>query len=162
MKTSAFTVALMASIAFLPMEVEGAEEKASPPQISFPLVQLAGTSTCRFTPHAWVVDTSFNTVELLQVSIWGLPPNTDFDFFSLQVPHAKFGLAWYIGDIQTNAQGVGFGQFIGRFNIETFIVSLEQHPSAEHFPGSARSRSPRTNWGDGQTCPALSPRTLVQ
>ena len=36
---------------------------------------------------------------------------------------APFGLAWYQGDIETNKDGVGYGQFIGRFSIETFIVA---------------------------------------
>src|SRR5207249_10206396 len=38
-----------------------------------------------------------------------------------------------IGDIQTNRFGVGVGKFVGRFNIETFIVSLEKHPSPNIF-----------------------------
>src|SRR5437773_1732418 len=95
MKTVALTVALMTCAALLPIKAAGAEGQASPPTIRFSMVQSAGTSTCRFTPHAWVIDQSFGTVELLTVNVWGLPPNTDFDFFSLQVPHAKFGLAWY-------------------------------------------------------------------
>jgi hypothetical protein len=41
----------------------------------------------------------------------------------IQVPKAPFGLAWYQGDIVTNSNGVGYGRFVGRFNIETFIVA---------------------------------------
>jgi hypothetical protein len=59
----------------------------------------------------------------MDVSVWGLPPNTDFDFFVIQVPNKPFGLSWYQGDIETNKHGRGYGQFVGRFNIETFIVS---------------------------------------
>jgi hypothetical protein len=66
---------------------------------------------------------SVGPVEIMDVKIEGLPPNTDFDFFVIQVPHPPFGLAWYQGDIETNRYGVGHGRFIGRFNIETFIVS---------------------------------------
>jgi hypothetical protein len=66
---------------------------------------------------------SVGPVEIMDVKIEGLPPNTDFDFFVIQVPHPPFGLAWYQGDIETNSHGVGHGRFIGRFNIETFIVS---------------------------------------
>ena len=62
-------------------------------------------------------------VEIMDVTVWGLPPNTDFDFFVIQVPKAPFGLAWYQGDIETNSYGVGHGRFIGRFSIETFIVA---------------------------------------
>ena len=53
--------------------------------------------------------------------MWGLPPNTDFDLFVIQVPNKPFGLSWYQGDIETNKDGVGYGEFIGRFSIETFI-----------------------------------------
>jgi hypothetical protein len=133
MKASAFAVALMSSAAFLPIKAQGAEGQAPPPTISFAMVQSANTSTCRFRPSALVVDRSFGTVELLTVHVAGLPGNTDFDLFSLQVPHAKFGLAWYIGDIQTNRNGQGIGQFVGRFNKETFIVSLDKFPSPNIF-----------------------------
>ena len=66
---------------------------------------------------------SFGPVEIMDVKVEGLPPNTDFDFFVIQVPHAPFGLTWYQGDIETNRNGVGYGRFIGRFSIETFIVA---------------------------------------
>ena len=63
----------------------------------------------------------------------GLPPNTDFDFFVIQVPNKPFGLAWYQGDIETNRFGWGYGRFVGRFNIETFIVSLASVPAPAVF-----------------------------
>src|ERR1700736_3232909 len=66
---------------------------------------------------------SVGPVEIMKVKVWGLPPNTGFDFFVIQAPNAPFGEAWYQGDIETNRNGVGYGEFIGRFNIETFIVS---------------------------------------
>jgi hypothetical protein len=66
---------------------------------------------------------SVGPVEIMDVKVEGLPPNTDFDFFVIQVPKAPFGLAWYQGDIETNTYGVGHERFIGRFNIETFIVA---------------------------------------
>jgi hypothetical protein len=64
-----------------------------------------------------------NPFEIMGVKVWGLPPNTDFDFFVIQVPKAPFGLAWYQGDIETDKDGVGHERFIGRFSIETFIVA---------------------------------------
>ena len=66
---------------------------------------------------------SVGPVEIMKVKVWGLPPNTDFDLFVIQVPNAPFGLSWYQGDIETNKDGVGYGEFIGRFSIETFIVA---------------------------------------
>jgi hypothetical protein len=53
----------------------------------------------------------------------GLPKNTEFDLFVIQVPNAPFGLSWYQGDMESNGRGVARGVFIGRFNIETFIVA---------------------------------------
>ena len=53
----------------------------------------------------------------------GLPNNTEFDLFVVQVPNAPFGLSWYQGDMESNGGGVARGVFIGRFNIETFIVA---------------------------------------
>jgi hypothetical protein len=62
-------------------------------------------------------------VEVMDVHVSGLPPNTEFDFFVIQKPGAPFGLAWYQGDIETGDDGEGHGRFIGRFNEETFIVA---------------------------------------
>jgi hypothetical protein len=68
-------------------------------------------------------------VEVMDVSIEGLPPNTDFDFFVIQKPGAPFGLAWYQGDIETDEYGEGHERFIGRFNDETFIVAQGSVPA---------------------------------
>jgi hypothetical protein len=76
--------------------------------------------------HGRVKIESVGPVEIMDVKVEGLPPNTDFDFFVIQIPNAGFGLSWYQGDIETNRHGVGHGTFIGRFNIETFIVSPVQ------------------------------------
>jgi hypothetical protein len=59
----------------------------------------------------------------MNVSVSGLPPNTDFDFFVIQHPDGPFGMSWYQGDINTDDEGNGEGRFIGRFSIETFIVA---------------------------------------
>ena len=76
---------------------------------------------------------SVGPVEIMNVIVWGLPPNTDFDFFVIQVPNKPFGLSWYQGDIETNRYGVGYGRFVGRFNIESFIVSLASVPAPVVF-----------------------------
>jgi hypothetical protein len=67
--------------------------------------------------------TSIGPVELLDVSVSGLPPNAEFDLFVIQVPNGPFGLSWYQGDIETDANGNGSQRFIGRFSIETFGVA---------------------------------------
>ena len=84
--------------------------------------------------HGRVKIESVGPVEIMKVKVWGLPPNTDFDLFVIQVPNAPFGEAWYQGDIETNQNGVGYGEFIGRFNIETFIVSNGSNVAAPADP----------------------------
>src|SRR5436309_1751232 len=66
-----------------------------------------------------VTVTSIGPVEIMRVRVQGLPPNTEFDFFVIQVPNAPFGLSWYQGDIQTDDEGSASQRFIGRFNTET-------------------------------------------
>jgi hypothetical protein len=41
----------------------------------------------------------------------------------IQVPNAPFGLSWYQGDVQSDADGDAIQHFRGRFSIETFIVA---------------------------------------
>jgi hypothetical protein len=55
----------------------------------------------------------------------GLPPNTKFDLFVLQLPKEPYGIAWYEGDVETNAKGRGEERYIGRFNAETFAMAPE-------------------------------------
>src|SRR5262245_19163221 len=72
------------------------------PTISFDMVVSGGAATC--LPHArgHVKITSLGPVEEMEVEVEGLPPNTDFDFFVIQLPKAPFGLSWYQGDIDTD------------------------------------------------------------
>lgn len=94
-----------------------------PNQICFKMVVSGGAANCLPRATARVTVTSLGPVEKMHVDVSGLPPNTDFDFFVIQVPKAPFGLSWYQGDIDTDDHGRGSGDFIGRFSIETFIVS---------------------------------------
>jgi hypothetical protein len=50
-------------------------------------------------------------VEVMNVRVTGLPPNTDFDFFVIQQPNGPFGMSWYQGDIETNSSGIGRAKF---------------------------------------------------
>jgi hypothetical protein len=61
--------------------------------------------------------------ERMEVTITGLPPNTEFDLFVIQVPNAPFGVAWYQGDLTTDSKGTATECFVGIFNEETFVVS---------------------------------------
>jgi hypothetical protein len=59
----------------------------------------------------------------MDVSVTGLRPDTDYDFFIIQLPNAPFGESWYQGDLETDANGNGTQRYIGRFSIETFFVA---------------------------------------
>lgn len=90
----------------------------------FPLTVSAGAKTC--LPHAAGIGTISEpnaNEEELHISATGLPANTDFDVFIIQVPNKPFGLSWYQGDMNTSSTGVGSVSFLGRFSIETFIVA---------------------------------------
>jgi len=103
-------------------------------RIEFDMVRstTALNAGCLADAMARVTIESKGPVEHMDVHVTGLPPNTDFDFFVIQIPNAPFGLAWYQGDIQTNHHGRGDQHFVGRFNIETFIVA--QPPAGQEAP----------------------------
>ena len=86
-------------------------------------------------------------VEIMNVRVTGLPPNTNFDFFVIQQPNGPFGMSWYQGDIDTNGDGVGSGQFIGRFSIETFVVAPGSVPAPLTFDNAFPSVSPNPATG---------------
>jgi len=99
-------------------------------------------NNCLPNARAHVVIHSVGPVEIMTVEATGLPPNTDFDFFVIQVPDAPFGLSWYQGDFQTGRQGGGTGVFVGRFNDETFIVAPGTAPAPVLHPADANMNPP--------------------
>jgi hypothetical protein len=89
-----------------------------------------------------------DSVEVMEVSVQGLPPKTEFDVFITQVPNAPFGMAWYQGDIETNHHGRARQTFVGRFSNETFVVA----------PGSAPAPQVHHNaFPDAQLNPPTAP-----
>jgi hypothetical protein len=148
MKTSTILALFMASAALVPIPAS-----ANPPKtFVFPMVKSGGpAASCPFTPTGKVTDHTFGDFENLEVVVYGLPPNTGFDLFSIQVPNKPFGLAWYIGDIQTDSTGTGVGNFVGRFNRETFIVSQAALPSPNVF------KSPPANLPQSKTGAQVDP-----
>jgi len=112
-------VLIAASVAAL----ASVQAQAQPKTIKFAMTVSTGASTCLPNAAGTVYVHSFGEFENLEVIVKRLPPNTGFDLFSIEVPKAPFGLAWYIGDIVTDSNGVGVGNFVGRFNIETFVIS---------------------------------------
>jgi len=102
---------------------------------SFNMVVSAGAKTCLPKATATVRVSPAGPVDIMDVTVEGLTPNTDFDFFVLQVPKANFGVAWYQGDIVTDRNGNGHQQFVGRFNIETFSFAQGSAPAPVVFNG---------------------------
>jgi hypothetical protein len=116
-----------------------------PPNKVFAMVPTGGTEACIPGAKGRVTITTLGVVENMHVEATGLPANTDFDFFVIQVPTPPFGLAWYMGDLATDPKGVAVGDFIGRFSIETFIVA----------PGS--TAAPKVFSDDATSNPATAP-----
>src|SRR6516162_4864776 len=88
--------------------------------ISFKMV---AANACLPSATAKVLIISDGQAEDMFIVAGGLPPNTAFDFFVIQVPKAPFGLSWYQGDMKSDADGDAVQHFRGRFSIETFIVA---------------------------------------
>jgi len=103
--------------------------------ITFNMVVSGGAKACLPNASARVTITPVGAVEIMDVSVQGLPPNSEFDFFIIQVPKAPFGISWYQGDIVTDKHGRGRQQFVGRFSIETFAVAPGSAPAPVVFNG---------------------------
>jgi len=119
-------VALSAVAVAMPAQAQQREN-----EIHFPMVRSAAATNAGCLPNAAadVEVKSLGPVEKMRVRVKGLPAHTDFDFFVIQVPNAPFGMSWYQGDIETDGHGRGTGVFVGRFNIETFIVAPDTAPA---------------------------------
>src|ERR1051326_3267587 len=100
---------------------------------TFNMVVSAGAKTCLPKASASVRIKPAGPVDIMDVTVEGLPANTDFDFFVIQVPKAPFGVAWYQGDIMTDKNGRGHQEFVGRFNIETFTFAQGSAPAPVVF-----------------------------
>src|SRR5262249_27639239 len=79
---------------------------------TFDMVVSAGGKQCLPNATAKVSIEPVGPVEIMEVSVEGLPPMTEFDFFVIQVPKAPFGISWYQGDIETNKNGRGHRRFV--------------------------------------------------
>ena len=107
---------------------------------TFAMVPTLGTESCVPAKGSVTITHDLEAlVENMHVEVSGLPKNTDFDLFVIQVPTSPFGLAWYMGDMFTDAHGVAVGDFIGRFQIGTFIVAPGTAPAPVVLAGDASS-----------------------
>lgn len=127
--TSGIAIATTAVLLASAVEVPTAVAQSRP--LKFQMVRSAAAedAKCLANVHANVQVEPLGPVERMTIVASGLPKNTEFDLFVIQVPNAPFGLSWYQGDMDSNESGVARGQFIGRFNIETFIVAPDKAPA---------------------------------
>ena len=90
---------------------------------TFALVPSPGIKAC--LPHAggFATITPGSQNDLMQVTIFGMPRNAEFDLFVIQQPLKPFGVSWYQTDVNANRQGVGSASVRGIFDRETFSVS---------------------------------------
>src|SRR6516162_3836595 len=90
---------------------------------TFRLVPSPGIKSC--LPHAGglvtIIPGSQN--DTMDVSISGMPRNSDFDLFVIQQPNKPFGVSWYQTDVNADRHGVGHATVRGVFDVETFSVS---------------------------------------
>lgn len=106
----------------------------------------AKTAQCLRGAKAEVQITTLGPVELLDVKVHKLLPNTEYDLFVIQLPNPPFGVSWYQGDVETDNLGEGHSQFLGRFSIETFAVAPGVGPAPvvhDQLPFKDASQNPQ-------------------
>ena len=115
--------ALLWALILAPAAVASAQRSSN--SFSFDMVVSSGAATCLpdATAQVTIVARGNDTAEDMYVNARGLPPNTDFDFFVIQVPNKPFGLAWYKGDLLTNTRGEAFQHFRSRYQFGTFVIA---------------------------------------
>uniref|UniRef100_Q020D7 Uncharacterized protein n=1 Tax=Solibacter usitatus (strain Ellin6076) TaxID=234267 RepID=Q020D7_SOLUE len=96
---------------------------------TFNMLVSAGAKTCLANATATVKIRPTGAVDIMEVTADGLPANTNFNVFVIQVPKAQFGVAWYQGDLVTDKKGRARQEFTGRFNIETFSTAQGSVPA---------------------------------
>ncbi len=122
--TAASVVALAAGLTAAAGSTGGAGSQARPAtSFTFSLVPSPGITACLPNASGSVTITTGSLNDTMQVSVSGLPPNSDFDLFVIQTPNKPFGVAWYQTDVHAGAGGSGSALARGVFDVETFSVS---------------------------------------
>ena len=116
---------LLASM-FLSFFAGGWNAEAAKQPFTFSMVPSSDAiKACLPTATATVTVKDKKINQIMKVKAEGLAPNTGYDLFVIQVPHAKFGIAWYQSDLETNQKGKGVATVQGIFSIETFSISQD-------------------------------------
>ena len=91
--------------------------------ITFNMVRAAGATCLSNHAHGRVTVSDLGPVQNMHVEIVGLTPNNDFTLFITQHSARTFGLSWYQGEISTDKEGNGVGDFTGIFSGESFVLA---------------------------------------
>ena len=118
-------LALIMAVVAMAMIVGTAAAKSKTFEFGMVRSSAAEAAKCLPKAEADVKVTELGPVEILDLKVEHLAPNTVYSFFVLQVPDKPFGIGWYNGEVETNAAGKGQQRFIGRFNDETFAIAQD-------------------------------------
>ena len=124
------------------------------PRIEFDMQVSKGAAHCLPEAEAEVTVIQNNNAEDLYLYASGLPANTDFDLFVIQVPNAPFGLSWYQADVHSDKWGNAFQHVRGIFSFETFAIAPGVAPAPQTFtspPFPDAKQNPETVGPDGKT-----------
>lgn len=116
-----------------PVAGTSAAPEAGAEAVRFSMVRPEGIRNAGCVPAAEgeVYVRSEGPVEVMEVSLSGLPAQTEFDLFVTQVPNFPFGISWYQGDMETDAYGAAKVTFVGRFNLEVFALAPDVAPAPQ-------------------------------
>lgn len=103
----------------------GTQAQAATSSITFNMVRSSAAVAANCLPNAAarVRVVTHGQTETMTVTASGLPRNTGFDLFIIQLPNAPFGVSWYQSDLQSGSDGTASVTVIGRFSVETFAVA---------------------------------------
>lgn len=104
---------------------KGSFEPGTLDRFRFDMVRSAGIVKAGCLPNARAVATLTRLQQnnRLTVEVAGMPANVGLVLFVTQLPNAPFGVSWYQGDFETNANGYARVSVQGIFNAETFSLS---------------------------------------
>jgi hypothetical protein len=113
-------------------------------ELEFDMVVSGGARACLPDARGHVELENAGPQQRLSVEVEGLPPNTTFTLFVLQVPTAPFAMSWYQGDIATDKHGRGREKFFGIFSDETFAFAPAVRTAPQTHPGVDAGSNPAT------------------
>jgi hypothetical protein len=135
MSTIVRSVTAAALIALACAQVGAAPRAKTQPQpgeeVEFKMIRTANLpANCVPEAYGRVTIENVGGVEEMKVRLYGLPPDTTFVLWVIQVPNGPFATGWYEGDMTTDSNGRARQRFLGRFNEETVVVA----PTARSAP----------------------------